>query len=474
MNISKVKIERFLAMALCVVASVLLFSPSALAQDDKGRDRRDSRDRDLEREKWKQKFDLKGYLHKLDDDKNGVLEGKELKSDRTRHFLSSMGINVDGPVKVETAIKKAESTYANKRDAERKKFEDQVGPKLNSFGTATETIGLDGFGAAESKEPVVATFDESLTGLKMSDFDERTLSDARKTLEGYDRDKSGFLEGDEIKRVRWKDPSPSESDLNNDGRLSLLEMAKRKSDSRAKKSDGGDDRRDRGDDRRGRDYDSKDRDYGRNNRDYDRGRRPDKSSYGRSNEAGRSSAYSSSSSRSSREESSTRSASADSAFANYIDGVYKKYDTDGDKRLSQAELKKMRRPLKGDTNSDGFLSKEEATNYIKDDKSKNKSNAKVTPAVTGDDAADGGRGSTERSPGNVASRRRTPSKNSAKSSGGAKSRGSLGSMDANKDGQIQMAEFSKTWDEATLQKFRKTDTDHDGIISADEWSSSSK
>ena len=268
MKISKIKIERFLATALCVVGSVLMFSLPALAQDD-----RDSRDRDraIEREKWKQKFDLKGFLTKLDDDKSGVLEGKELKSDRTRQFLAKLGINADSPVKIDAAVKKAQAAYADKRDAERKKFQDQVGPKLGSFGTQTESLGLDGFGATESKEPSVLTFDEGLTGLKITDFDEKTLSDARKTLDGYDRDKSGFLEGDEINRVRWKDPTPAESDLNNDGRLSLLEMAQRKSAARAR----GDDRRARDDDRRGREDYRRDRE-----RDYDRGR-SDRASNGR-------------------------------------------------------------------------------------------------------------------------------------------------------------------------------------------------
>ena len=470
MKITKIKIERFLATALCVVGSVLMFSLPALAQEDRGRDKdrrdRDSRDRDrdIEREKWKQNFDLKGFLTKLDDDKSGVLEGKELKSDRTRHFLAKMGINADSPVKIDAAVKKAKAVYADKRDAERKKFQDQVGPKLGSFGTQTESFGIDGFGATEAKEPTVASFDEGLTGLKITDFDEKTLSDARKTLDGYDRDKSGFLEGDEINRVRWKDPTPAESDLNNDGRLSLLEMAQRKSAARAKKSDRGDDRRARDDDRRDRE------------RDYDRGR-SDRASNGRPSryESG-SRAPTNASSPSSRSSSggSNKSTNSDSAFTNYIDGVYKKYDTDKDNRLSPAELKKMRRPLKGDTNGDGFLSKKEATDYIRDDKSK-KSASKPTATTTDDRSRDRGRGTNGRGSGDEAKRKKyTPPKNKTKSSSRAKSSGSLGGLDANSDGQIQMSEFSSKWDEETFEKFRKTDADQDGIISADEWSARPK
>lgn len=469
MKIPIINIERRVTVSLCAVAAALLFALPVLAQDDRGRDeRRDKdyrrdrdsrdRDRDLEREKWKQKFDLEDYLKKLDDDKSGVLDSKELKSERTRMFLAKLGINANNPVKIDAAVKKAKAAYDNRRDAERKKFEDQVGPKLSTFGTQKETMGLGEFGVSDAKEASVASFDDSLTGLKITDFDERILADARKTLDGYDRDKSGFLEGDEISRVRWKDPKPSDSDLNSDGRISLLEIAKRlqdKSDLRASRTDRGDDRQDR--------------DYDRRNRDYGRSRRPESGDYGRgrTSESGRSNNDASTVGRSSHGASrSTSSANGASAFTNYIDGVYKKYDTDGDSRLSQAELKKMRRPLKGDANSDGFLSKKEATDYIRGDKAGKTGGLKVVAPNNRN------RVGTDR-PANKASKKYTPPRTSASRSG-ANSRGSLGSLDKNADGQIQMAEFSSTWDEATLQKFRKADSDQDGIISADEWAARGK
>ncbi len=469
MKIPTIKIERWLAISLCAVVAAMLFALPAFAQEDRDyRSERDARDREreLKREQWKQKFDLEGYLNKLDDDKSGVLESKELKSDRTRQHLARLGINADNPVRIDVAIKKANAVYANKRDAERKKFADQVGPKLDTFGIEKETIGLEGFGFSDAKEPAVASFEDSITGLKKTDFDEQTLNDARKMLNGYDRDKSGFLEGDEIGRIRWKDPKPAESDLNSDGRISLLEMAQRlqnKNDARAA--------RDRGNDRRNRDYGRSDREDDQRDRDYGRSRRPDRGGYGRTSESSRASTKASSSGRSSQGGSKSGSpANSAVAFANYIDGVYKKYDTDGDNRLSKAELKKMRRPLKGDANSDGFLSKKEATDYIKGDKGKKKDGLKAT-ATNNQNQSRGG-------PANVASRKYTPPKKSGArnsgSRGGANSRSTLGSLDKNSDGQIQMAEFSSTWDEATLQKFRKTDKDEDGIISADEWAARPK
>lgn len=486
MKISKNKMLRSWAMPLCAVVAALFFALPAIAQDDRGRDRdrddrrekdyrrdKDARDRerDLERERWKQKFDIEDYLKKLDNDKSGVLDGKEIGGERTRQFLEKLGINTSGPVKIDAAVRKAKASYADKRNAERKKFEDQVGPKLNTFGVEQETMGLDGFGVSDNEEPSVATFDDSLTGLKMTDFDEKTLNDARKMLNGYDRDKSGFLEGDEISRVRWKDPKPSQSDLNSDGRISLLEMAKRledKSAARAAKSDRDDDRRDRDYDRKDRDYDRKDRADDRRDRDSDRNRRPDKGSFSRI-ESNRSPTVSSTGIRATGSRS-TGSAGGDGAFTNYIAGVYKKYDTDGDDRLSPDELKKMRRPLKGDANRDGFLSKDEAISYIKGDKDKKNGSSNASASKDRNGSSGG--------PANVASRQYTPPKSSgSRNSGsrsGSSSGGSLGSLDKNSDGQIQMAEFSSTWDEETLQKFRKADKDDNGIITADEWASRDK
>ena len=504
MESSKIKTEPRFALPLYAVVLALLLALPAIAQDGKkGRSKASrERDRSIEREKWRQKFDLKDYLGKLDSDNSGILDGDELKNERTRQFLSKLGINAESPVKIGAAVKKAEAAYADKRDAERKKFADQVSSKLNTFGTKTEEQGIGSFGASDGKQPEVASFEQRLTGLKASDFEGHILNDARKLLNGYDRDKSGFLEGDEINRIRWKNPSPAQSDLNSDGRISLLEMAKRlqnsseaDADREARdrdydRRDRDDDRRNRADDRRDRDKDRRNKKNNRRDRDYDRAdngsdrgytqsnrdynsRRPEASAYRRSAGTGRDQNDQSSSGRSSQAGSLSESSrsKSDGAFTNYIDGVFDKYDTDGDDRLSLAELKKMRRPLKGDRDADGFLSKTEAIDYIRGNKSKQNDNAKSTAANNRDRSS-----GSKRSNG---AKKYTPTKASGSraggnASGGANSRRSLGSLDKNSDGQIQMSEFSSTWDEETLQKFRTADVDQDGIISADEWSSRGK
>ena len=268
---------------------------------------------------------------------------------------------------------------------------------------------MTSFGVESKELSEVASFDDRLSGLKQSDFDEEMLAEARKILNGYDRDKSGFLEGDEIGRIRWKDLSPTESDLNGDGRISLLEMAQRVSDSSEKsrekdarrKDDRDQDRdrdRDRKDDRenRGRDRESRRDDGGRGEgvggRGGDRGGRGgrgdrvigrDRASSKTPASAGGSTKDRSSGSKTTASVSTKptkASASKEKAYANYVENVFKKYDTDKDQKLSSAELKKMKRPFRGDSDGDGLLSKEEAIGFIKGGQKQTKTSSKSTPA----------------------------------------------------------------------------------------------
>ena len=505
MNISKARFVRLIVAMLLFIAGVFAFHSSGLAQQGGDRDRdqgdrNDDTDRELRREKYRRDFNLNGYLKKLDDNKNGVLEKGELTSDRTRRYLSDMGINVNNSVPIDLAVRQAESHSAKKRDAAREKFEAKVGPKLNSFGTELSQLGVTSFGVDEEESAGVASFDERLSGLKQSDFDEDTLAEARKILKGYDRDNSGFLEGDEIGRIRWKDPSPTESDLNGDGRISMLEMAQRITDrsekSREKDANRKDDRDDKdrddkNDGKRRRDKESRDDNGGRGEGEGSRGfsDRGGRGGQGKGEKGGRGDRYggrdSSKSSptatkrvtsKKSSESRSTSSistkptkasASREKAFITYVNNVYKKYDTDKDQKLSAAELKKMKRPFKGDSNSDGYLSKEEAIDFIKVGQKGAKSDSKSTASTTSTPvkipAANSGTKKTSRS-------------NSTAAAGGlnAEKRGSLSDVDANADGQIQMSEFSSKWDEETLQSFRKTDANGDGILSASEWAGRNK
>ena len=136
MSTLNAKLVRLIVMALLVMTGSFAFHSSVLAQEggDRGRDQRERKDRDdrkegddrndrdrgdrdrsdrldreLRREKYRRDFDLKKFLVKLDLNKSGSLERGELKSDRTKRYLSSLGINVDQAVSIDSAVKRAES-----------------------------------------------------------------------------------------------------------------------------------------------------------------------------------------------------------------------------------------------------------------------------------------------------------------------------------------------------------------------------
>ena len=156
MSTSKAKFVRLTVAMFLFIAGISAFNSSGLAQDrgDKDRDQRerdrgdrddrgDRMDRELRKEKYRRDFNLKDYLTKLDNNKSGVLEQGELKSDRTRSYLAGMGIDVSKSVPIDLAVRQAESYKAKKRDAEREKFESKVGPQLNSFGAEINSVRCD-------------------------------------------------------------------------------------------------------------------------------------------------------------------------------------------------------------------------------------------------------------------------------------------------------------------------------------------
>lgn len=153
----------------------------------------------------------------------------------------------------------------------------------------------------------------------------------------------------------------------------------------------------------------------------------------------------------------------------------KRYDTDKDGVLSEAELKAGRwsdDPLQYDRNRDGKLSKSEmAVRYA---------NRRIQDSERRTASNDPRSRSSQDSRGGWA---RRGEENSEKAEpvdrfGDAKSYRSLtgdtnkiagvpdffARSDANGDGQVLMHEFSSSWDQATLEEFLKWDLNRDGII----------
>jgi Ca2+-binding EF-hand superfamily protein len=388
-------------------------------------------------ERWRKNFDVKGHLKKLDNDGNGIVDTVEFNAARDANsFLREFGIEPTKAIKISVAVKQSKDFAINEKKRLRKRFSRLVGPELNRFGTEVPLLGVSSFESSKKPAPKVTSFEQRVTGLKESDFPKETLFEARKILNGYDRDKSGFLEGEEIRRIRWAPPFPFTNDLNSDGRLSLLELTKRLEDryQAALKKKAQKESQSKGGNRSGR-------------RNYSRGRTAVTTE----------SPSQSKSTRSNAQQSRSAKNGDDKAFTSYVDGLFRKYDSDKDQRLSSKELKKMRRPFKGDTNNDGFISKPEAIAFIRSSKSQSTQNSRKQSASLGG----------PQQPVTSASNRGTPP-------GSAGPRNPLGKLDINADGQIQMSEFSSQWDEVTLTQFRDMDSDSDGIISAEEWTKKGK
>lgn len=452
-------------MTLAIALTIQTFSVGGLNAQDRDRDR-DDKDRDHERrlrddkrnEQWRKKFNAAEYIKSQDKNKDGVLAPEEIDGRRTKQFLEQMGIPTGKSSKVEDLVKSYNSRKANEAQEKRKEFESRLST-LDKFGAETESFGVEQFGTDDKSEGL-QSFDESASGMRASDFDPEALEEADKLLSTFDRDENGFLDGDEISRMSWRSPPPETSDLNRDGRLSKMELAKRftardgtsqrKRSSRkeydSKKKSREESSKDDSRSRRG-DYGS--RDGGRGSRDGDRGYRDrDSRDGGRGTRVGGPESNSTSRDAVAKAKANAKSAQG---YAKYVDRSFKKYDVNSDGRLDKEEIAASSLLKKAkDSNRDGFISKQEAIALV--------SGGKITaPTVTP--------ANTKPTP-KKRPVRRTSAGASTKSAGG---RTPLSDKDADADGQIQMHEYTDTWTVEKLKEFREKDTNGDGLLSPEEY-----
>ncbi|EAQ78879.1 hypothetical protein DSM3645_27403 [Blastopirellula marina DSM 3645] len=167
----------------------------------------------------------------MDKNGNGVLDDDEV-SGRWGGFIDRIkeraGYSDKGPVNIEKL------TNALKKQRE-----------------AGESGTVPGFGEEAGLE-MAKGFDAPppYTGIALENkFDQKTIDSVTSMLDRYDKDKNGFLDSYEWSGARWRTP-PEGSDLNKDGKLDRLELAKRVSGFSAGRDDGKDDA---GGDRRGSD-----------------------------------------------------------------------------------------------------------------------------------------------------------------------------------------------------------------------------
>jgi len=68
----------------------------------------------------------------------------------------------------------------------------------------------------------------------------------------------------------------------------------------------------------------------------------------------------------------------------------------------------------------------------------------------------------------AASKAKSSGRGKSGSKGGA---GDFSKLDKDKDNQVQMHEYSSSWDDKKLKEFYKIDTNRDGVITSTEWKS---
>lgn len=177
-------------------------------------------------------FDFRSMmLRRMDANGNGVLEPGEVSS-RAQGFIERMardsGLDPGRPMPISRLVgsregggdpRRPSSSDRGRDDRGRQGDSRQTGedpyPTVPRFGEST----VSGFGVSP------ATLAGKVVDLEKK-YDRRVLEYVQRTMERYDRNKSGILEHDEWAGVSWRS-DPRESDLDNDGQLTKAEMAER-------------------------------------------------------------------------------------------------------------------------------------------------------------------------------------------------------------------------------------------------------
>ena len=435
---------------------------------------------DIRNEKRKKSFDIASYLRGQDKDKDGVIGAQEITNSRTVSFLNRSGVPVGKrDYKVDELIAKYNLRTQSQTEQQREEFARQSRNQLPTFGVDSKREGVLSFGvddqdAQDARASTLTNFSESVSGLRSSDFSIDNIEKAEELLNNFDRDKNQFLDGDEISRITWGSTSPQDSDLNHDGRLSKLELAKRfetiqanrdqqiesldRGSSRDSYSDRAEERRS-AIRRRSRSKKSDKRSSDKRSSDKRQPASPRRPDLQARSDRDRGSQRTSTTSKP------TQKIAASKSYEKYIDRSFQKFDANSDGKLDQDELAETKLLKKAsDINEDGFISKREALDFVSG--AGRKKTPPSSPSYRGPDRVKSLKKSTA-----PTVRRSSASKTSFRSkSQKPKTRSTtLGQLDKNGDGQIQMHEYTDNWTAEKLETFRTKDKNSNGILSANEW-----
>ena len=302
-----------------------------------------------ERSDRSRNFDAMRYVKRADRNEDGVLDQQELGG-RLKDYVTKLGVDTSRPVAISKVQKALDNKAAKESEEERYRNID-ANRKVPKFGESQELLPPPDFSSEEPEGDGKSWED---------DYDKSTVESVQAYIRRDDKDKDGVLSTKESERVRrWLGDSV---DADKNGSISGKELAagmKKRTDREGS---------DRGDRRRGseRDRGSSSRDRGSSSRDRNESRSRESSREGSRDFRGRSASStrgSSTSKSSSSPKKSTRSMTG--RYSSFVDGMLKKYDEDGDGKLSKDERKKVSgsTPLV-DENGDGMVDRSELLNSI--------------------------------------------------------------------------------------------------------------
>lgn len=322
---------------------------------------------------------LRDSLERLDTDQDGQIEPDEITS-LARPYLERIAsvrrMSLERPNPIEGYLEAARIYYAINNGVSGGSAEPEGASSIRSFRPEPDTPLIPEFGLAQVKYPYTL----------------EDLEEADQTLRRSDRNRDGQIDREEAKRARWTHRDPFAMDLDQNERLSRLELAQRYA--RRRMLSGASD-----------ELIQKARRVGNgiaSSRDRNGSEREDRSQWWRQ---GGSRYYLAAS-------------------------VLGRFDRNRNGRLESSETQALGIPVGLiDVNRDSELSRDELQAYLSEKQ---------------DEAGDTSEGLP----------------------------GWFYELDANEDGQVEMAEFAQDWSDTTLLEFSRLDANEDGLLTAIEVSNS--
>ena len=340
-------------------------------------------------------------------------------------IMAKVGLDPGLPVHVETL-----RGLINQIDLEKIQLDAEAGIR------AEDAVSSFDFPSVPRNRAATSDFDGHPVLTDTQPYEERYSAlireEVRSLLARYDANRNGILDSDEIPNIPWGPPSPLESDLDQNGILTEIELAERLNtlptagqSSRRTRTRGAAD--------------------------------PSADAARAEREAERAAAAAER-----RERERERQNSGTDRVATYVKDLVTRFDKDGDGMMSLEEAGEMRNPppKSADSDKDGKLSDAELYAYYSDGQSPSSSSSKPSSQSSREAAADRGP-----LPGTIMWEGEL---GAPKSNSGSDWPSALSDKDQNLDGMVSLAEFSAEPDAAQREAFARWDTNNDGFITKSE------